>query len=486
MTFLDFVRLSRANLLRIVLLVLIGAGLAFAYAQTLPKVYAADASGYVVTGGGQNTGDVFAGSTLAGSKAESYLPLINSRAVGKRAGEIIGSDAPPEVLAARVAGSVAPGSVILKINATGPTPTDARDLADATMEAVAAEANRLELGGGEVKPGTQALVRIIPIETALLPGAPIGPNVTKYVLAGAVAGAALAYAWIFIRRLSDTRIRTSKDVEDLTGSSSLGVIPLSNELRKARGGRSSGLGLAGESFRQIRTNLRFVSPDAPPQSIVVTSASPSEGKSTVSSTLASIIAEDGRPVVIIDADLRRPNIANILEVSSTVGLSEVLSGQMDYTDAMQATRHQDVFVIAGGQVPPNPSELLGSARMRQLLQELTRDHFVILDAPPLLPVTDAALLSGAADGTILVFAVGKTHKDQVEACAKMIQQVGGRILGIVLNMAPKRGMGSVMYGDGYSTYYSHGSYEYYKSGPKKGRRRAAKKAKDRVGAGRRG
>lgn len=463
MTLIDFVRLTRANLWRILLAVIAGAALAVGYASTLPKIYSADASGYVVTAsGGQTTGDVFAGSALAGSKADSYLPLVRSRAVAARVVEELHLEADPAAIAGSVTGMVEPASVILRVTAVASSPEQARDVADATIAATALEASRLEMGG-TLKEGEQPLVRIIPVENALLPGAPVSPNLKKYGGAGAAGGLGLAYMFILGRRLLDTRLRSAKDVETFAKTTALGIIPQTPELRAKEGrGKVGRLGVAAEGFRQLRTNLRFVSVDNPPRSIVVTSANPSEGKSTVSSTLARVLGEAGQPTIIIDADLRRPTLSTIFERDGSVGLSQILSGQVEVEDALQDTDQVNVQLISAGRIPPNPSELLGSQRMKQLLEELSRDHLVILDAPPLLPVTDAGLLSGVADGTLLVFAVGKTHKEQVAFCAKILEQVGGNLLGAVLNLAPKRGVGSIAYGNGYYGAAYGGSYNRYK------------------------
>lgn len=480
MTLIDFVRLSRANLWRIIFATVAGYALAYGYASTLPKVYTADASGYVVTASGaQTTGDVFAGSALAGSKADSYLPLVTSRAVAAEVVKKLNLDADPASIAGRVSGMVEPASVILRVSAVGPTPEQARDVADATIAATALEASRLEMGG-ELKPGQQPLVRIIPVETALLPGGPSGPNMDKYGTTGAAAGLILAYVFILGRRFLDTRLRSAQDVETFAKTTSLGIIPQAPELRAKEGrGKIGRLGTAAEGFRQLRTNLRFVSVDNPPKSIVITSANPSEGKSTVAATLARVLGEAGQPTIIVDADLRRPSLSTIFERDGSVGLSQILSGQVEVEDALQDTDQPLVQLLPAGRIPPNPSELLGSLRMKTLIEELSRDHLVLLDAPPLLPVTDAGLLSGVADGTLLVFAVGKTHKEQVAFCAKILDQVGGNLLGAVLNLAPKRGIGSVAYGNGYAGYgYGYGGYKYrykkYDYANSKGRRRKSR------------
>ena len=464
MTLIDFVRLTRRNLGRLILATIVGALLAYGYAMTLPKRYAADASGFVIAANAsQTTNEAIVGSSLAGSKADNYTYLVQSRAVAAAVIDKLGLETTPQDVASRVSGEVVQtGSVILKVTAVAGTAKEAQQIADATVEATAAEANRLELGGGPVKPDQKAAVRIIPVESALLPSAPFAPNMQKYALVGAVLGLGLMYLLIFSRRLLDTRMRSVKDVEALASTSALGIIPLSPELNvKVGRGRIGKLGVASEGFRQLRTNLRFVSVDKPPRSIVVTSANPGEGKSTVAATLARVLGEAGQKTVIIDADLRKPTLMDVFERDGLVGLSQILSGQVTLEEALQDTDQGNLRLITAGRIPPNPSELLGSQRMHALVDELKKDHLVIMDAPPLLPVTDAGLLSGFSDGTILVVAVGKTHKEQVTFAAKILGQVGGTLLGAVLNMAPKRGLGAVAYGNGYGySRYGYGSYGY--------------------------
>ena len=214
MTVLDFVRLTRAHLLSLVVLTLVGAGAAYAITVRMPEVYLADASGYVVVGGDrQSTGDGLAATTLGGSKADSYLPLVTGRAVAQRAIEATGIDASPAEVAARVDATVAPNSVILKVRATGPTPEESRMLADAVIAATAEEADRIEQVGAN-NPRSDPLVQIVPIEAAL-PGARIAPIPQRNVLVGAFVGLLVGYLVLVLRRQLDTRVRTVADVEEL-------------------------------------------------------------------------------------------------------------------------------------------------------------------------------------------------------------------------------------------------------------------------------
>ena len=242
------------------------------------------------------------------------------------------------------------------------------------------------------------------------------------------------------------------------------------------------LGRAAEAFRQLRTNLRFVDVDNEPRRIVVTSALAGEGKSTVSSNIARLVAQAGTPVLLIDADLRRPMIATTFDIDGAVGLTQALAGDVEVRDVIVESGMANLSLLPAGRIPPNPSELLGSLRMKQFIDDLAADYLVILDAPPLLPVTDAGLLSAFCDGALLVQAAGKTQIEQSQQCRRILDQVGSRLLGVVLNKAPVKGAAAIAYGGGYGTYGDYGAYKaeetsreaYSTAG--KGRRRKEPKA----------
>ena len=196
--------------------------------------------------------------------------------------------------------------------------------------------------------------------------------------------------------------------------------------------------------------------------IVVTSPLPGDGKSTIACNLALTLARSGEAVVLIDGDLRRPMVASNLGMPGGAGLSDVLAGRATVADVLQRTSHDThLLVLAAGTIPPNPSEVLGSARMRQLLDDLAKHATLIIDAPPLLAVTDAAVLTQQADGALLVVGVGKTNYDFVEKALDAVRKVNGRALGLVLNKVPMRGGDASPYA---STAYVQ---EYVKGGSRK-------------------
>ena len=198
----------------------------------------------------------------------------------------------------------------------------------------------------------------------------------------------------------------------------------------------------------------------------MTSANPGEGKSTMSAVLAQMLASSGQRTVLIDTDLRKPVVHKIFGLDGSVGLTQILAGDMQLSDVAQKIEGQpNLRVVPAGRIPPNPSELLGSQRMKALMDYLQDDAMVIMDAPPLLPVTDAGLLAALADGAILVMEVGGTYKEQARLCGKIFKQVDGRLLGVVLNRASRRNLGSVYYGYGYGGYGQN--YYYYEEDDKR-------------------
>lgn len=481
MTVLDFVRLIRTNLKTLVATAALGLIAAFLWTSTQPEVYSSQATGLLTVGTGETVGDILTSQSVAATKVDAYAPLVNTRSVGERIVEDLGSDDDPSAVAASLTAITNPAAGLIVIQSSAGTPQQAQDRANAAIRALADEAAEIETGGREDAP---LVVRIKPMENAALPSAPTSPNLTKNLVIGLLAGLVLGLAFSALRRRLDARIRVQTEAEELTKASVIGVIPESSQLAKKRTSQLDRHSAPVEAMRHVRTNLRFVDVDNPPRSVVVTSAVQGEGKSTISSTLARILAEAGQQVVIVDADLRRPNVANFFGVDDTVGLTQVLAGDVDIDDVLQDSVYEGLQILTAGRVPPNPSELLGSKKMRAVIEELAKDHFVILDAPPLLPVTDAGLLATQADGALLVLRVGKTYKEQAALSAKVLEQLGARLLGVILNQAAPKNMGTVLYGHG----YGYGSYQsqYGYGDERKTGRKARKERRERAKARRRG
>jgi capsular exopolysaccharide synthesis family protein len=194
---------------------------------------------------------------------------------------------------------------------------------------------------------------------------------------------------------------------------------------------------AAEAFRTLRTNIQFSSLDNEIKAIVVTSTQPGEGKSTVISNLAVTMAQSGKKVLLIDCDLRKPSVHKKLGLSNQDGLTSLLAKEKKMEEVVQPTNINNFYVLTSGPIPPNPAELLGSKRMKSFIVEL-QGYFdmILLDAPPVLAVTDAQILSTLCNGVMLVAEYGQAEKHAVVRAKEAIDKVGGKILGLVINKVP--------------------------------------------------
>jgi len=189
-----------------------------------------------------------------------------------------------------------------------------------------------------------------------------------------------------------------------------------------------------EQFRTLRTNISFSSSDTEIRSIVFTSGSPGEGKSTVAANAAVVFAQEGKRVLLVDADMRKPTVHYTFHMTNTTGLSNLLTRQAALEDVVKVSDQDNLNIITCGPIPPNPSELLGSRTMDAVLMEMLRAFdVVIFDAPPVLAVTDAQIMANKADGTILVLNTAKTEKDAVEKSKELLEKSNANVLGVVMN-----------------------------------------------------
>ena len=476
MTILEFFRTTRANLWLLIIGIIVGAVAGFGYASLQPKVYAASSSGYV-TVGESGTVDVLSGSSAAKERARSYAAIVSSEAVAQRIKQKNAdlSNLSTGQIRASLSASAGENAALITVSAKASSPKNAQLLANSALQATADYIHEIEQNPGNAQTlvngdnnaaaATSAngnTVRVIPLNNASVNPPLVSPNYQQNTLMGAGIGLVLVYVAIFLRRALDQRIRTRDDATKATGTSILGVLPVSEDLSEeniVNGDTDDHI--AQESIRQLRTNLRFVNVDTPPRSFIVTSAVPGEGKSTVSLSLARSLADAGSPVILIDADLRRPTVAKKLKLDAKVGLTQVLAGQVEIANAVHQLGDSNLFVLPAGRIPPNPSELLGSDKMRQFI--------VVVDVPPLLPVTDASLLSNSVDGVILVASIGRSHREQMTEASNVLKKVNANLFGLVLNRAPRKGLGNSYYGFGYaSTYVGYATYYGYgKDGDKK-------------------
>lgn len=338
----------------------------------------------------------------------------------------------------------------------------ARQISDTQFQITALEAKLTDLQANyaNLLSNTQsgALNSISVIEAAGLPRRPIGPNKLLTVLLSAAIGLSLAVAAAYLLDYMDDTIKSPEEIESLTHLPILGYISELDiegvgQLYVAENPRHPIV----EDYRNLRTNLEFAGVDQPLKTLFITSAEVEDGKSSVSANLAVVIAQAEKKVILLDADLRRPNIHNFFGLPNDYGLSDVFRGRIEVTDAIKEWSNGKVLVITAGTPPPNPAELLGSNRMIQILDELKKlADIVVVDGPPFV-VTDAAVLASKVDGVVLVVRAAHTHIPSVRAMMDQLQRSGARVLGVVLNRIPAKSMSYYTGNRYYQAYYTEDS-----------------------------
>lgn len=450
----EYLKILRAHWLGVLALTLLGIGAAWGWSVTQPRVYTATTSAIINPADG--TGDAGArlvGNQLAQSVVKSYLDIGSWRSVAEYVIADLGLADSSDALVSRVDVSNPLDTVVLRVTADAASPEGARDLAESWVRGMIAEIEKLE-GAGDA-----AAVTVVPGDSARLPTEPSSPNTRLNLALGALVGLALGVGYAVMRHVLDQRVRNPRAIEAQTGVAVIGTLPEARELageRRVLGfSGDDGASPVAEATRELRTNLRFIDVDRPPRTIVVTSPLPGDGKSTVAANLAVSLAAAGEKVVLIDADLRRPTVATLFGLLEGAGLTDLLTDRARLGDvAQQVGMTPNLTVIAAGRVPPNPSEVLGSQRMRDLMAELSRDAIVIIDTPPLLPVTDAAVLASSADGAVVVVSAGRTTYEMMQRSLANLGKARARPLGVVLNKVPRHGAGATYYGYQYRGEYA--------------------------------
>lgn len=278
-------------------------------------------------------------------------------------------------------------------------------------------------------------VNVLIIEKAELPGSPVKPRKAQNILLGLILGLFGGIGMAFFVEYLDQTVKSPDDAEAKLGVAVLGLVPLVNigehEVDKIVINEPNSL--IAESFKAIRTALLLSSAEKSPKRILITSPGPGEGKTSVSINLASAIAQTGYSVLLIDADLRRPRIAKVMGLSNTKGLSTYLAGASDM-DVIQDGPITNLSIITSGPIPPNPSELLGSKRMAEMIETLSEKYdIVICDSPPLLSVADSLMLDNILDAVIIVTRGGKTSYEDVRNGLKSLSGLKAQVLGIIIN-----------------------------------------------------
>lgn len=302
-----------------------------------------------------------------------------------------------------------------------------------------------------------ALNSINIIEPAALPSAPVGPNKLATILLATAIGLVLATAAAYLLEYLDDTLKNPEDVQKITGLTTLGAVPQignlapGNELTSLGSGQS----VAAEAYRILRTNLQFAGVDRALRTLMISSPAPSEGKSLTVSNLGAAFAQTGQRVILVDADLHRPRLHRVFDLRNNVGLTTaLLETQPTAEGLLQETSVPGLQVLTSGPLPPNPAELLGSARMRELMQALLASaDIVIFDTPPVTALSDAAIMGSQVDGVLMVIGAGTTRREVARRALSALERVNAHVIGALLNRMP------VQSGGYYYYYYQYNHYD---------------------------
>lgn len=419
----------------VVAAVITAAGVGITVTLLTPPQYAASVTFFISTRGSEVT-QAFQGGQFAQQRVKSYVDVLSSN----RLANAVVAKAPAGVTAEEVqngiTAQVVPDTVLIEATITDGDRGQALSIAQIVAVQFPALIAKLETPPGSKTPTVGVQI----IAEPRLADVPVSPqpirNMGLAVAFGLVIGVGLAA----LRETLDATIRSPEALTQAAAAPMLSAIPFDGKTEKepliTDGSAQS---TRAEAMRQLRTNLQFVNVDRPLRSVVVSSAVPGEGKSTTACNLAIVCAEAGNRVMLIDADLRRPKMADYMGIEGAVGLTNVLAGRAQLHDVVQQWGQSGLWLLPSGYVPPNPSELLGSGNMADLLTALGASFdLIIIDTPPLLPVTDAAVMATLADGCLLVARHAKTTTSQAASAGAALAAVGAKLHGCILNMIPEK------------------------------------------------
>lgn len=449
----DYLRILRKNWILIVALTLLGAGAATTYSLLQTPLYESTSRVMFSSQAGSTIAEQQQGNTYTQARMASYVELTTTPRVLDPVIDELGLDDSAATLAGRLSVENSANTTIISVTATDEDPARAADIANAVSASLTDAVNE-----AETLPGTaEAPVTITQVAQAVPAASPSSPRIPLNVALGALVGLALGVGVAVLRATLDTRIRSLRDLQHVTDQPVIGAIPMDPQAKtRPIIMKEDPQNPRSEAFRSLRTNLQFVELDGG-KVFTVTSSIPSEGKSTTAVNLAIALADAGKNTILIDGDLRKPKVAEYLGIEGGVGLTDVLIGRAEVEDVFQQWGNRTLLVLPAGKVPPNPSELLGSKQMRDLLDTVAQAaDIVIIDAPPLLPVTDAAILARETAGAIVAVAASRTSRQQLGQALENLENVGAKVAGIALTMVPTRGADAYGYSYNYGYGYGYG------------------------------
>ncbi|QCB96551.1 polysaccharide biosynthesis tyrosine autokinase [Arthrobacter sp. PAMC25564] len=448
----DYLRILRRNWILIVSLALVGVIGGAASSLLIRPTYTAETQLFVAIQNSGTVQELQQGNTFSQARVQSYTKTVDTPVVLQPVIDTLGLGMTSKELSAKVKATSDLNTVLITISASDGSPVQAAAIAQAVGDSLIKAVDALERSDKT----SSSPVKLSIVTPAVAPREASAPNTRLNLALGLLAGLVFGAGTTLLRTTLDNKIRGEADLRRVTNAPMLGGIAFDRDaVKKPLITQAPNQSPRAESFRQIRTNMQFANLGQKSGAVMVTSSLPGEGKSTTATNLAITLAQAGQSVVLVDADLRRPMIAEYLGLEGSAGLTTALIGNADVQDLLQPWGDDQLFVLTSGNIPPNPSELLGSDAMLRMVRQLesTFDS-VIIDAPPLLPVTDAAVLSQHLGGVILIVGSQRVRQGDVEKSLGALELVGSNVLGIVMNMLPSKGADAYAY-----SYQSYGSYD---------------------------
>lgn len=469
MTILDLLMAVRKHWLTAALVFLITVGAAAGYTFTRTPMYTAQAQMFATynnpatDNSNENNAENYtavgtqsvAGSYIA-NQLKSYPDLVKTSAV---LDPVVSAQNDDTLTVAALSGMITAenpeNTYMLNVLVVNPDPKKAANLANSVADSLS------KIVGSELySSGDKSIVKLSVVQEAQAPASPSSPNVQLNLIAGSAIGLILAFVAAVLRDLLSRRVQDISDLQSIAQNASIvGVIPKDPSLDETKPiVVSKPDGSIAEEFRRIRTNLSFTTSKDGDKGrlIVVTSSMPAEGKTTISCNLAATLAENGAAVLLIDADLRHPSVAERLGVEGNVGLAHVLSNQASVKDVVQRYWKPNLHVLPAGPRIQNASVLLNSTIMNSLIKQAVQQYdYVIIDTSPMSVANDAAVFGQQGNGVVLVSGRGVTFKRALRGTVTELGELDVPVLGFVFNMADEKRKG------GYGSYYYYGYYYYY-------------------------
>ncbi|MCU4295650.1 polysaccharide biosynthesis tyrosine autokinase [Brevibacterium permense] len=428
----QLLRLLRRHLILLVVTLIAGGVAGFGISALLPPTYSARTELFVSVPTSGDPYEMRMASDFIKERIQTYVGMVGTESVLEPVVSDLDLDTTPGELASRVEAISDPETVLITIQASADDADSAARLSTAVSRSLTERISMLENPG---KTDSSA-IDLIEANEAVPPTRPDGLPRWLFIPIGALLGLAAGIAVAVVRGTYDNVVRTKNDLAAVTSVPLLAAVPEDRDItyRSNRDGPAIS-GVRGESILRLRTNLCFAHVDEDSTVLLVSSSRPGEGKTTVGIDLAIASARAGHNVVLVDADLRRPTVAARLGLEGAVGLTTALVSGLGLDELLQTWGDDDLHVLAAGQIPPNPTELLETRAMSELVSELAgRFDLVIIDSPPLLPVADGLVLSKLANRTLLVAAAGGVKSRTVAESVRALDELGSPI-GLVLNRA---------------------------------------------------